>query len=248
MKMIKQVLLAFTITILLFSCDTKEKTKLQSRVDSLSNELRLSQEISVQMGEVDVLLDSIDASRNLLRVKVIEGTSYENYASRLKSINQYVKDTQRRISELESKSKESARGMSSTIKRLKKDLEVRTKDLEALQLEVSRLRSENKTMAEAIAKKDSTLMANEGIIKVREADITSLEAKMRLTNDENRAGTADLYFVQALVWEKVAERTHFAPRKKKQARREALDLYKIALSLGRQDAQEKIDKLEKELS
>jgi len=248
MKMIKQVLLAFTITILLFSCDTKEKTKLQSRVDSLSNELRLSQEISVQMGEVDVLLDSIDASRNLLRVKVIEGTSYENYASRLKSINQYVKDTQRRISELESKSKESARGMSSTIKRLKKDLEVRTKDLEALQLEVSRLRSENKTMAEAIAKKDSTLMANEGIIKIREADIASLETKMRLTNDENRAGTADLYFVQALVWEKVAERTRFAPRKKKQARQEALDLYKIALSLGRQDAQEKIDRLEKELS
>jgi hypothetical protein len=246
--MIKKVLLGLSVTILIFSCNTKEKTRLQSKVDSLSTELKVSQEIAVQMNEVEVLIDSIDASRHLLRVNVVEGTSYENYAKRLNSINQYVKDTQLRISSLEEKSKASTRGMSSTIKRLKKDLEIRTKELEALQLEVSKLRSENKMMAEAIAKKDSTLLAKEGVIKVREADIASLETKMRLTNDENKASTADLYFVQALVWEKVAERTHFAPRKKKQARREALDLYKIAWSLGRQDAQEKIKKLEDDLS
>ena len=246
--MIKQILLGLSVTILLFSCDTKEKTKLKSKVDSLSNELRASQEVAIQMGEVNILIDSIDRSRHLLRMNVVEGTSYENYATRLKSINQYIKDTQAKIAALEQKSKATAHGMSSTIKRLKSDLELRTQEVAALQLEVSKLRSENKWMAEAIAKKDSTLMAKEGIIKVRESDITSLETKMRLTNEENKASTADLYFVQALVWEKVAERTHFAPRKKKQARREALDLYKISLSMGRTDAQEKIDKLEKELS
>ena len=67
-------------------------------------------------------------------------------------------------------------------------------------------------------------------------------------NEETRIATADLYFDQAAAWEKVADRTNFAPRKKKQARREALELYKISLSLGKTEAQGKIDKLEKELS
>ena len=245
--MIKTGILGLCISVLLFSCNTQEKSRLAAKVDSLSNELRLSQEVALQMSEVDVLIDSIDVSRHLLRANVVEGTSYDNYAARLKSINEYIKDTQVKIAALEAKSK-NAKGMSSTIKRLKADLKLRTEEVAALQLEVSRLRSENKDMAKAISQKDSTLMAQEGVIRIRETDIASLETLMRYTNDENRATTANLYFDQAAAWEKVADRTNFAPRKKKQAKREALELYKISLSLGKTEAQAKIDNLEKELS
>ena len=243
MKMMKQFVLGFSLVILLMGCDTKEKARLHSTVDSLNTELKASREVADQMEEVYVLIDSIDASRHLLRVNIVEGTSYDNYANRLKNINRHIKETQAKIASLERKSKNS----SSAMKRLKADLKSRLEEVAALQLEVSILRSENKTMAEAISKKDSTLMAREGMIKIKEADIAFLEARMRETDMETRLGTADMYFDQAMVWEKVASRTHFAPRKKKQAKREALDLYRISLSLGRADAQQKIDTLEKDL-
>jgi hypothetical protein len=67
-------------------------------------------------------------------------------------------------------------------------------------------------------------------------------------NAQSQASQADLYFAQAQALETAAERTKFAPRKKKETRREALELYKLSLSLGKQEAQQKIEELEKEIS
>jgi hypothetical protein len=47
--------------------------------------------------------------------------------------------------------------------------------------------------------------------------------------------------------EETANRTHFAPRKKKNTMREALELYKQAQVFGKDEAQAKIDELEKRL-
>jgi hypothetical protein len=110
------------------------------------------------------------------------------------------------------------------------------------------MRGENEMMAKAISSKDSTLLAKDEVIKVRETDISSLETLMKDTNEQNKLTTANLYYDQAKAMEKVADRTNFAPRRKKEALREALELYKISLSLGKTEAQKKIDVLEKELS
>ena len=58
---------------------------------------------------------------------------------------------------------------------------------------------------------------------------------------------ADMYFAQAQALETAAQRTKFAPRKKKETKREALELYKLAYSLGKAEAQNRIDELEKEV-
>ncbi len=247
MKTLKAGIACIGFATLLFSCDSKEKARLEFKVDSLNNELNASQAVASQMKEVDVLIDSIDASRKVLRANVVEGTSYDNYANRLKDINQYIKDTQVKIAALEKSAKE-ARGMSSSIRRLKADLELRSQEIAALQMEVSKMRSENQSMANAITKKDSTLLAKEDIIKVRESDIAAFEVSMRDTNEKNRIAMADLYYNQAKALEVVADRTNFAPRKRKQAMREAMELYKISLSLGKTEAQGRINVLEKELS
>jgi hypothetical protein len=247
MKAINSGIVILTLTAALFGCDKKEKDRLQAKVDSLNTELQASQQVEAQMKDVDALIDSIDASRKVLRANVVEGTSYDNYSNRLKDVNQYIKDTQVKIAELE-KTAKGARGMSSTIRRLKADLELRSQEVAALQMEVSKMRSENQSMAVAIARKDSTLLVKEDVIKVREADIVAFEASMRDTNEKNRIAMADLYYNQAKALEVVADRTNFAPRKKKQAMREAIELYKISLSLGKTEAQKRIDVLEKELS
>lgn len=247
MKTIKAGILTLGVAVLLASCDTKEKERLQYKIDSLNTELQASQAEASQLKEVNVLIDSIDASRRVLRANVVEGTSYANYSERLNDINQYIKDSQNKIAELEKKSKNAA-GLSASVKRLKADLELRQSEIAALQLEVSKMRSENETMVKAINAKDSTLLAKDEVIKVRESDISSLETLMKDTNEQNKISTANLYFQQAKAMEKVADRTNFAPRKKKEALREALELYKISLSLGKEEAQTKIDELEKELS
>lgn len=247
MKTLKAGILTLGIAAILASCDSKEKERLQYRIDSLNTELQASQQEASQLKEVNILIDSIDASRRVLRANVVEGTSYTNYSERLNDINRYIKDSQIKIAELEKKSKNAA-SMSSAIKRLKADLELRQSEIAALQLEVSKMRSENEVMVRAISQKDSTLLAREEVIKVRETDIASLETLMKDTNEQNKITTANLYYEQAKAMEKVADRTNFAPRKKKEALREALELYKISLSLGKTEAQQKIDKLEKDLS
>ena len=247
MKTIRMSIVCLGLVAMLFSCDRKENAMLRNKVDSLSTALQASQEVEGQLKEVDALIDSIDYSRKVLRANVVEGTSYDSYARRLKDINQYIKDTQTKISELE-KTSRNVKGLSSSVRRLKADLELRSQDLAALQMEVSKMRSENQSMAIAITKRDSTLLAKEDIIKVREADIVAFEASMRDTNEKNRIAMADLYYNQAKALEVVADRTNFAPRKKKQAMREAMELYKISLSLGKTEAQTRIDVLEKELS
>jgi hypothetical protein len=247
MKAIKTGIACIGFAAILLSCDTKEKERLQSKVDSLGTELQSSQLVADQMKEVDVLIDSIDLSRKVLRANVVEGTSYDNYASRLKDINRYIKDTQLKIAELEKTSK-NVKGLSSSVRKLKADLELRTQEFAALQLEVTKMRNENKSMAVAIAQKDSTLMVKEDVIKVREADIAAFEVSMRDTNEKNKVAMSELYYNQAQTLEVVADRTNFAPRKKKQAMRDAIELYKISLSLGKTEAQDRINELEKELS
>ena len=71
---------------------------------------------------------------------------------------------------------------------------------------------------------------------------------MKDIEDQNRIKVAGLYFSQAQALETAANRTKFAPRKKKATRLEALELYKLSYSLGNVDAHAKIQELEKKLS
>ena len=93
--MIRKLVLALPVAgmILLGSCDKKEKEQLKAQVDSLKTELQTSQQTAAQLSEIGTLIDSIDASRQLLRTDVVEGTSYTDYKSRLQSINSHIKDT-----------------------------------------------------------------------------------------------------------------------------------------------------------
>ena len=61
-----------------------------------------------------------------LRMNMVEGTTYEDYTSRMKDINNYVKDTQNKIEDLEKalkKSKGGSNAYAAMVKKLKTDLE-----------------------------------------------------------------------------------------------------------------------------
>ena len=123
--MVKKLLFVLAIGMSMMNCGG-EKEKLKSQVDSLKAELQTSQQFATTLQEVGTLMDSIDANRQLLRVNMVEGTTYADYTSRMKDINNYVKDTQNKIESLEKslkKSKGNANAYAGTIKKLKADLE-----------------------------------------------------------------------------------------------------------------------------
>ena len=146
--MLKNLLFVAAIGMIMASCGGNSE-KLQSQVDSLRTELRTSQQFATTLQEVGVLMDSIDANRQLLRVNMVEGTTYDNYKSRMKDINNYVKDTQNKISDLEKslkKSKGNANAFAATIKKLRADLEERNKEIAALNEQVDLLKNENQKL------------------------------------------------------------------------------------------------------
>ena len=245
--MIKRFVLGLAVVGLLFSCGNEEKERaMQSQIDSLKTELHESQQTAQTVQDIGVLIDSIDASRQLLRTDMVEGTSYKDYKSRLQDISAYVKETQSKITELE-KSAKNSRVYASTIKRLKADLEARTQQIAALEQEVQNVRNENLSLSRTVSSRDSLLNVSNQTIKVNEENLAALEARVQEMNVQSKNTQADAYFAQAQALEKAADRTKFAPRKKKETQREALELYKMAQSLGKVEAETKVQELEKEV-
>ena len=246
--MIKKLVFVLPLAGMLLSCGQKEKQRLQTQVDSLQTELQMSKQTAQTLEEVGALIDSIDANRHLLRTDVVEGTSYKDYKSRLQSINQHILETEAKIAELEKTvktSKNASASYGTTIKRLKADLEMSSKQIVALQGEVEKLRHDNEALAVTVTQKDSMLTKADEVIKLREQDVATLEAKVTEVSTAATKTQADMYYAQAAALETAAARTKFAPKKKKETRHEALELYKLSLSLGKQEAQQKIDELEK---
>ena len=247
MKNLKLFVMTVGIATFLLSCDVKEKQQLLSKVDSLQVELQTNQQMATTLQEVGMLLDSIDATRQVLRTNVVEGTSYADYENRLNELNAYIRQSQQKIDELEKTMKKSAANYSATIKRLKNDLALRNEQLAALEVEVTKFKNENQILASTLSEKNLALAEQQQLIQLKEENIARLEAKVTEVNIASQTSKAELYFAQAAALETAASRTKFAPKKKKETQREALELYKVSHSLGHVEAQEKIAQLEKEL-
>lgn len=243
-----QIILSVAAASLLFSCNMKENEELKTRVVTLEEELRETQKAANQLQEVSVMLDSIEANRTLLSEGLIEGTNYTDYTGRMKNLQSYIKDTQVKLTDLEGslkKSKSNASAYAKMIDKLKKDLESSTTQVALLQAEVEKYRVENQSLAQNVVLKDSLLENRAEVIRVKESDIAALETKVKDIANQSTVTQADLLYAQGEALETAAARTKLAPRKKKETQREALELYKLSYSLGKQEAKEKIEELEK---
>jgi hypothetical protein len=243
----KTFTITFILAVVLFGCDTKEKARLQSSVDSLNSLVVESRKQELALDQVGIMLDSIDYSREVLRVRIVEGISYADYIDRLKEINTQIKYSQAKIRALETNLKNGKAASSATIRRLKADLELKSQEIIALQLDVINLREQNGSMRASLSQKDSTISSQSETIRLRNLEVSSLQTLVSDINEQNRIKVAGLYFAQASALETAANRTKFAPRKKKETRREALELYRLSYSLGNEDALAKIEILEKEI-
>jgi chromosome segregation ATPase len=248
--MTRKFVFVIPIAALLAGCGAKEKEMLQTKVDSLQVELETSQKMAVTLTEVGAMMDSIDASRQLLRVNMVEGTTFDDYKNRMKDINGYVKDTQKKIDDMEKSLKDSKANSSSfsrTIKKLRADLETKTQEITALQEQVEKYRNENQNLITTVGMQEAELTDKQTQIESKTQELALIEARVQELMIQGKMSEADAYYARAQAVEEAANRTKLAPRKKKETLREAVELYKKALSLGKNEAQDNITALEKKL-
>jgi chromosome segregation ATPase len=248
--MTKKLIFVLPIAALLAGCGSKEKEVLQTKVDSLTLELETSQEMAQTLTEVGAMMDSIDASRQLLRVNMVEGTTFADYKDRMKDINGYVKETQKKIDDLETNlknSKSSSNAYAKTIKQLRSDLEATTKEIASLQEQVDKYRNENQNLITTVGMQEAELTDKQAQIETKTQELALIEARVQDLMIQSKMSEADAYYARAQAVEEAANRTKLAPRKKKETLREAVELYKKALSLGKNEAQDNISALEERL-
>jgi chromosome segregation ATPase len=246
----KKLLMIIIVGAFLSSCGGAEKEKLQSKVDSLQNELQINQQMAQTLTEVGTLMDSIDANRQVLRVNMVEGTTYSAYTSRMKDLNNYVKETQSKIGDLEKslkKSKANSNAFAATIKKLKSDLEKKNKEIELLQQTVTDLGNQNENMKITIDLQEAELNDKTSQIESKEQELALIEARIQELMIQSKTSESDAYFARGQAVEEAANRTKLAPKKKKETFREAIELYKKAQSLGNTQADAKIAELEKKV-
>src|SRR5882672_1132557 len=245
-----KTLLTFIVAVaILTSCDNKSE-KLQTQVDSLKAELQTNQKFVETLQDVGVLMDSIDANRQLLKVNMVEGTTYADYTSRIKDINNYVKDTQGKIEDLEKslkKSKGNVNAYAATIKKLKADLEIKNQEIIKLQDLVATLGNENQNLITTNGLQQAEINDKASQIEAKKQELDLLEEKIQQVQIQSKVSEADSYFARAQAVEEAANRTKLAPRKKKETYKEAIELYRKSLSLGKTEAQAKIDALSKKI-
>lgn len=242
----RQILILFLFSV---GCTSKEQlTKLQTENDSLRKELSTSQEMLYTFKEVGSLIDSIDQSRNALRVNIIEGTPYFSYTERLNEINSYIKSSERKILNLESTLKEYSNQSDAyemLVAALKDELTIAIEDMRRMEDRVSSAVKGNKDVNQIVKVQRGNLEdfqlqldAKYEEVKLFEVRIQELTSKLQITE-------ADAMFAQAQALELAAKRTRLAPRKKKETYNQALDLYRKAQQAGHPDALAKINDLKK---
>src|SRR5258708_14204263 len=215
--MAKNLLTLIVVVLILAGCDNKSE-KLQTQVDSLKAELQTNQKFVQTLQDVGVLMDFIDANRQLLRVNMVEGTTYAAYPSRMKDINNYVKDTQGKIEDLEKtlkKSKGTSNAYAATIKKLKADLESKSMEIIKLQEQVASLGSENQNLITTTNLQQAEINDKAAQIETKKQELDLLEEKIQQVQIQSKVSEADSYFAPAEAVEEEANRTKLPPRKKK---------------------------------
>jgi len=233
--------------LLLIGCTSKDQlTKLQSENDSLKQQLSASQEMLFTFRDVGSLIDSIDQSRNALRVNIVEGTPYFSYTERLKEINNYIQSSQQKISNLEATVKEYGQqslAYEMLVAALKDELTIAIDDMRRMEERVSKTLKDNKDVNQIVKLQRANLEDFQFQLDAKYEEVKLFEVRIQELTQKLQITEADALYAQAQALELAAKRTKLAPRKKRETYQQALDLYKKAEQAGHPQAQAKIKDL-----
>ena len=242
-----KLLLTVIVAALFAACGPSEKEMLRTEVDSLRQELEASQRVAEKLNEIGVLMDSIDANRQTLRLNVLEGISQDDYLSRMQGLKTYVKNTEDKIEELEKslkKSKSSNRAFAAAIQKLKTDIELKNQEIASLTETVNKYKKENENLVKINEVQGLDLMDKLQQIETKKQEVVALQNKVDEITENAKQSIAAQYLAHAKSVEEIANKTKFAPKKKKEKIDQSLELYRKAALYGNEQAKADIERLE----
>lgn len=249
--MTKAQFLTLSLLATFASCNLpKENARLKQQVDSLKVELETNQNVSAALQDVGTMIDSIDVNRHLLRTKMVEGTSVDDFKTRMKDINDYVKNAERKITSLEKSlvdSRASGRQYTTQLKKLRAELEDRNKELVELQEKVNLFQNENSNLIQTVNLQKAEIEDKLSQIETKRQETEKLQSEVSQLITQSKVDEADAYYAKGVLLEETAKRTKFAPRKKKETNRKALDMYELAALCGKEEAAAKVEELKKKV-
>jgi hypothetical protein len=130
---------------------------------------------------------------------------------------------------------------------LKSEVQIRVDEIIKLEEEVGKYKAENKGLVEAIKLKEDEVKDINIKISEKQQELLLLEARIEAMVNTFKVTEADAYYARARAVEEAAKRTKLAPNKKRETYKEALELYKRSLSLGKKEAKADIANLEKKV-
>jgi chromosome segregation ATPase len=247
----KSVVLYLLAGFIVFSCVPKaEKEKLEMENEELRAELTRAQMAVTTLEEVGTLMDSIDKARNALKLDMEAGTNYNDYLERMNDINNYVNETEAKLNQLEQqldKSSANNRAYLQTISRLKNELATKSQQVTELQSAVENYKKENTQLLSMVDIREAQITDLEEEISMKLEELGFLESRIQEIMKMSQVSEGDSYFALGEALEEAAKRTKLAPKKRKETYMEAIEYFKKAQAFGREDAQAKIDALEKKI-
>jgi Tfp pilus assembly protein PilO len=228
------------IALLLMRCGSGEISRLRSENERLRNALQEYQPDIAAMYSMRAQLDSIDINRNAFRPAMSSVPSAEAVRSRLRDINRYVITSGQELTRFEDDLRLSQKAVSSyklMIDALKSEIVIRDEEISDLRAALSVYQRANTWLTyNAVRQKDSVDLLGQ--------DLALLEAKISGIITHLRIREGDVMYARGKAAQEAARRAGTKASQKRDAYREALEVYKKAYSLGKQEAMESIEELE----
>jgi chromosome segregation ATPase len=229
-------LLAFSFT--LMSCGNARIKELEAENDSLRHEIITGGHVVNALVSVNTLLDSIDATRHVMRMNQADGLERKSYDQRMIELKDYIKQTEEKLGELEASMVETNVNSESyvvIITALKDELRIRNEELGLIE--------ENSELNNEVMLKGVQLEDVEARLDVKKTELKMLELQIKELVKRMGISEAEGLYAQAGAMEEAARRTKLAPFKRRQTYREALALYEKSLAKGKKEAKAKVDEL-----
>jgi hypothetical protein len=248
LKIVSSSILIFFF--LMAGCNSKELTRLQIENDSLRNELDAGHTVMVSFEDISSLLDSIDANRDLILTHVNNRSNDAEFSARLKDINQFVNLSEEKIRIAENALKFSRHESSAyvmLVDALKSEVQLRLHEIIKLNGQIATYTDENEGLREIRMIRENEVNDVNIEFSRKQQELLALQRKIESMVNSFKVTEADACYARARAVEESGKRTKLAPHKRRETYKEALELYKKSLSLGKQEARVDIDLLEKKI-
>jgi chromosome segregation ATPase len=245
--MLTRIVSMILIGLCIAACESKKISQLQKQNDSLRHELVSRNAMLKVMYDANALLDSIDLHRKALKEAANE-PFHHRFSARLQEIHEYIKRSEKQITNMQNElhsSRNEASAYLMLVDALKGEVGIRDGEIETLADSVDHYETTNFGLSANLTAQEQAIENLYVEIREKQQKLSLLEEKV---SELVKLTEAEAYYARGMSVEEEAEKIKFAPVRRKETFREALELYKKSYSLGKKEARAKVLEIQKVVS